>query len=129
MKRQTRVDASGMLSTLILEGGWDEVSEVAHVAEPWNKYLDNIFWKELRPDLFRVAREEELKVVEMGVWEPRPIAECIEATGKKLVEGCWVDVNNGDDDSPNVRCRIVAKDFNVDKRPDLFSATPPLEYL
>ena len=31
--RQTKVDASGMLSTLILEGGWDEVSEVAHVAE------------------------------------------------------------------------------------------------
>jgi hypothetical protein len=28
-----------------------------------------------------------------------------------------------------VRCRIVAKDFNVDKRSDLFAATPPLEYL
>ena len=25
--------------------------------------------------------------------------------------------------------RIVAKDFNVDKRPDLFAVTPPLEFL
>ena len=38
-------------------------------------------------------------------------------------------VNKCDNDSPNVRCRIVAKDFSIDKRPDLFAATPPLEYL
>ena len=68
-------------------------------------------------------------VDETGVWELRPIAECIEVTGKKPVKVRWVDVNKGDDDLPNVRCRIVAKDFNVDKRPDLFAATPPLEYL
>ena len=84
MKRQARADASGVLSTLILEGGWDEVSEVAHVSEPWKKYWDNILGKELKPDLVRGAREEELKVVdEMGVWELRPIAECVEVTGKK----------------------------------------------
>ena len=41
----------------------------------------------------------------------------------------WVDVNKGADKTPNVRCRIVAKDFNIDKRPDLFAATPPLEFL
>ena len=41
----------------------------------------------------------------------------------------WVDVNKGDAESPNVRCRIMAKDFEIDKRPDLFAATPPLEYL
>ena len=50
-------------------------------------------------------------------------------TGKKPDNLRWVNVNKGDDESPNVRCRIVAKDFNVDKRPDLFAATPPLEYL
>ena len=41
----------------------------------------------------------------------------------------WVDVKKGDSESPNVRSRIVAKDFKVDARPDLFAATPPLEYL
>ena len=130
MKGQARVDASGMLSTLIFEGGWDEVSEVTHIAEPWMRYWDDISGKELKPELVRAAREEELKVVdEMGVWELRPVAECIEVTGKKPVKVRWVDVKKGDDDTPNVRCRIVAKDFNVDKRPDLFAATPPLEFL
>ena len=94
MKRQARVGASGMLSTLILERGWDEVSEVAHVSEPWEKYWDDISGKELKPDLVRAAREEELKVVdEMGVWELRPVAECIEVMGKKPVKVRWVDVN------------------------------------
>ena len=65
----------------------------------------------------------------MGVWELKPIAECLEVTGKKPVKLRWVDVSKGDDESPNVRCRIVAKDFNVDKRLDLFAATPPLAYL
>ncbi len=50
-------------------------------------------------------------------------------TGKKPVKVRWIDVNEGDDDTPNVRCRIMAKDVNVDKRPDLFAAAPPLEYL
>ena len=69
MKRQARVDASGMLSTLILEGGWDEVSEVTHIAEPWMRYWDDISGTELKPELVRAAREEELKVSdEMAVW-------------------------------------------------------------
>ena len=130
MRRQAKVDASDMVSMLIREDGWDDVDEVTHIAEPWKKYWDDISGKELKPDLVRAACEEELKVVdEMGVWELRPIAECIEVTGKKPVKVRWVDVNKGDDDTPNVRCRIVAKDSNVDKRPDLFAATPPLEYL
>ena len=61
----------------------------------------------------------------MGVWELRPIAECIGLTGKKPVEVCWADVSKGDDDSSDFRCCIVANDFNVDKRPELFAATPP----
>ena len=127
MKRQAKVDASGMLSTLITAGWHDEIGEVSHVPKPWKKYWDDISGKELKPDLVRAAREEELKVVdEMGVWELRPISECLEVTGKKPVKVRWVDVNKGDDDSPNVRCRIVAKDFNIDKRPDLFAANPPL---
>ena len=64
MKRQARVDASGMLSTLIHEGGWDEVGDVTHVPELWKKCLDDISGKELKPELVRAAREEELKVVD-----------------------------------------------------------------
>ena len=60
---------------------------MTYVAEPWKKCWDDIPGKELKPDLVRAAREEELKVVdEMGVWELRPIAECIEVTGKRPVK-------------------------------------------
>ena len=103
MKRQAKVDASGMMSTLILEFDRDEVSEVVYIEEPWKRYWEDISGKELKPDLVRAAREEELKVVdEMGVWELRPIAELLEVTGKKPVKVRWVDVNKGDDESPNV---------------------------
>ena len=124
------MDASGLLSAQILEGMSEEVNEVTHVEEPWKKYWDDISGKELRADLVRAARKEELTVVdEMGVWETRPLAECLRVTGKKPTKVRWVDVNKGDDETPNVRSRIVAKDFKVDARPDLFAATPPLEYL
>ena len=119
-----------MLSTLILAAGRDEAGEATHVPEPWKKYWDDISGKELKLDLVRAAREEELKVVdEMGVWEVRPISEFLLVTGKTPVEVRRVDVNKGDDELPNVRCRIVAKDFNADKRPDFFATTPLLEYL
>ena len=72
MKRQARVNASGLLSTLIFKKEWDEVSEITRIQEPWKKYWDDISGKELKPDLVRAAREEKLKVVdEMGVWESR----------------------------------------------------------
>ena len=94
MRRQAKVDASGMLSAMVMEGPQDEVSEVTHVPEVWNKYWDDISGKELRPELVHAAREEELKVVaDMGVWEVRPISECIEITGKKPEKVRWVDVN------------------------------------
>ena len=93
MRRQAKVDASDMVSMLIQDCGWDDVDEVTHVAEPWKKYWDDISGKELKPDLVRAAREEELKVVdEMGVWELRPISECVTVTGKKPVKVRWVDV-------------------------------------
>ena len=71
--------------------------------ETWKRYWHDISGKELKPELVHEAREEELRVVdEMGVWEVRPISECIAVTGKKPVKVRWVDVNKGDDQSPNV---------------------------
>ena len=36
-------------------------------------------------------------------------------------------VNKGDDENPNVRARLVAKEIKNDSRLDMFAATPPLE--
>ena len=56
------------MPTLILEFDRDVVSEVVHIDERWKRYWDDMSGKDLKPDLVRAAREEELKVVdEMGV--------------------------------------------------------------
>ena len=39
----------------------------------------------------------------------------------------WVDINKGDESSPNYRSRLVGREFKKNKRDDLFAATPPLE--
>ena len=39
----------------------------------------------------------------------------------------WIDINKGDDSKPDIRSRLVAKDFKADDRPELFAATPPTE--
>ena len=51
--------------------------------------------------------------------------------GHKIIKVRWIDANKGDDINPNMRSRLVAKEFNfADKdRTDLFAATPPLEVL
>ena len=51
MKRQARVDASGMMSTSILNAASDEIGEVSHTEEPWKRYRDDISEKELKPSL------------------------------------------------------------------------------
>ena len=42
----------------------------------------------------------------------------------------WVDVNKARaGETPNIRCRLVAKEIKKDERPELFAGTPPLEAL
>ena len=39
--------------------------------------------------------------------------------------GCrWVDINKGDEDNPEYRSRLVAKEIKKDRNQDLFAATP-----
>ena len=65
----------------------------------------------------------------MEVYEKVPIEECWRETGKAPIAVRWVDINKGDDDNPEIRCRWVGREFKGkdNKRDDLFAATPPLE--
>ena len=38
-------------------------------------------------------------------------------------------MNKGDKDSPEIRCRLVAKEFNTGAEEGLYASTPPLEAL
>ena len=47
----------------------------------------------------------------------------------QVVSTKWLDVNKGDEASPNYRARLVGREIIREKRDDFFAATPPLESL
>ena len=63
------------------------------------------------------------------VWTTVPQAKARRQTGKPPIGTRWIDVNKGDTRRPKYRSRLVAKEYKVDARPELFAATPPTEYL
>ena len=74
------------------------------------------------------ARAEQLgEVRKFSIYGKVPIQNCWNDTGKDPIGVRWLTMNKGDDEKPEIRCRIVAKEFNTHKREDLFAATPPLE--
>ena len=50
-------------------------------------------------------------------------------TSKAPIGTRWIDINKGDTQNPKYRSRLVAKEYKVDIRPDLYAATPPTECL
>jgi hypothetical protein len=65
----------------------------------------------------------------MGVYKKVSKNRCWLVTGKKPIAVRWIDVNKGDDVTPNYRSRLVAKDFKNTVNMELYAATPPLETL
>ena len=65
----------------------------------------------------------------MKVYTKVPVEECWANTGKAPIATRWIDINKGDENEPNYRSRLVAKEFKTDERPELFAATPPSECL
>ena len=55
--------------------------------------------------------------------------EAIRLTGRAPIAVKWVDVNKGDDEEPNYRSRLVAKDYRRKGEDSIFAPTPPLESL
>ena len=45
------------------------------------------------------------------------------------MKSIWIDINKGDDKTPNYRSRMVGKEFNDSELEGLFAATPSLEAL
>jgi hypothetical protein len=74
---------------------------------------------------------EEIQFMKkINLYEEVPIEQCWQATGKDPISTKWVDINKGTVDKPDVRCRLVARDFKPkgeSNRADLFAAMPPLE--
>ena len=78
----------------------------------------------------KAARGEEVGyMLNRGIWSVVPIGMSSELIGKGPVSVRWVDQNKGGEGAMEIRCRLVAREFNgKDKdRDDLVAATPPLE--
>ena len=90
---------------------------------------DDISAAPLNPEMVKAARKLEIKYVEQKpVWEkmPRAVAK---QKGWKIVKSRGIDINKGDDKTPNYRSRMVGKEFNDSELEGLLVATPPLEAL
>ena len=91
-------------------------------------FWDEMSGKQLNAEEARAARLDEIKQFHSHeVYEKVPIEECWNSTGKAPVKVKWVDINKGDNVNHEYRSRLVAKELKLDKRLDLFAATPPLE--
>ena len=75
------------------------------------------------------ARMKELEYIQdKNVWKVITRAEA-KRNGWKIIRTRWIDINKGDSSNPDLRSRLVAKEFNTGEEDGLFAATPPLEAL
>ena len=57
------------------------------------------------------------------------MAQAHKVTGRPPITVRWVDVNKGDDESPDIRSRLVARQIRGANEDPMFAPTPPLESL
>ena len=76
------------------------------------RFVDDLTGLPLPPDLCRAARQKELDYFKSkGVWETRSVYEARRRMGKSPISVRWVEVNKGDDENPNIRSRLVAREI------------------
>ncbi len=96
------------------------------------RYKDDLTGQVLRDDWVKEARAKELLYFHSkGVWRKVPRHEARARTGRPPISVRWVDVNKGDEQSPNYRSRLVARQLKaLDKTgQSFFAPAPPLEAL
>ena len=92
--------------------------------------VDSASGQVLKGHLVGKARQEEMEYFfGMNVYAKVLENEAWGRTGKRPIGVRWVDVNKGDDDDPNYRSRLVAKDIRKRCEDAIFAPTPPLESL
>ena len=113
------------------DGRWNnDQGLLTHPEEHYHQYWDDLSGRPLDPALVQQARREEMKeFAKHEVYRKVPIKECHDKTGKEPIGTRWVDINKGDEATPEYRSRLVAQELNQEKRDDIFAATPPLEVL
>ena len=93
-------------------------------------FHDSVTGQPLEPMLVKAARKFEMEYFEAKeVWERRPRSEALARTGKSPITVRWIDTSKGDDESPNYRSRLVAREIRRRGGNPIFAPTTPLESL
>ncbi len=87
-------------------------------------FYDDVTNEKLNTAMVIKARSEEI-----GYFKKHKVYRKVPRDGKKVIAIKWIDINKGDNKTPNVRSRLVAKEFRQKKENDLFAGTPPVESL
>ena len=93
----------------------------------------DVYWDDVRGGWLDQAKVREARMEEVGFMQKEKLWDVVprsRAQGHRVASVRWVDTNKGTIERPDVRCRLVARDFNagIDRdREDLFAATPPWE--
>ena len=144
MQEQVEADRAGkfLLTTIGVEDSANNRSVVEEVKKMEQKYKtveeedmepiettwDDVSGKEFDFVKVKVARQEEVEYVrEKQFYTKVPVSECMKETGEPPISVRWIDITKGDQEHPNYRSRLVAREFNTRKRQDFFPAIFPLE--
>ena len=93
-------------------------------------FYDDLTKQQLPTELVKAARRKELDYFEMKtVWNRVSVQEAWKVNGRPPITVRWVDVNKGDDEHPDIRSRLVARQIRGANEDPMFAPTPPLEAL
>ena len=107
-----------------------KINDTILAANRHERFVDDLTGLPLDPELCRAARRKELDYFESKhVWVLKKISECKARTGRPPISVRWVETNKGDDQSPNIRSRLVAREMRLPGEEAVFAPTPPLETL
>ena len=105
-----------------------QVRQILSIGSKCVKHYDDLTGQPFREDLVRHAISKEIDYFEQkGVWRLVPAEKAQHVTGKPTILVRWVHVNKGDDDSPNMRSRLVERQIRGAGQEAIFAQTPPLE--
>ena len=96
------------------------------------KHRDDLTGQILKDEGVDAARAKELAYFHAkNVWKVVPKSNAYQATGRGPISVRWVDVNKGDDQSPNYRSRLVARQLKAHDHSgqSFFAPAPPIEAL
>ena len=92
--------------------------------------VDNLTGLPLDPGLFRAARAKEIAYFRSkGAWEMKSVNEARAIMGRHPISVRWEETNKGDDTTPNISSRLVAREIRTAGQDAIFAPTPPFESL